>query len=81
MPPTVDVLVGTTESIREFYEKNPKARWAAISFTALSSLGGGLLSGWLGILVGLVLGALASFLGLKAFIKCRDIVRTHFRSG
>lgn len=81
MPPMVDVLAGATKSIRKYHEKNPKAMWAVIGITVISSLVGALLSGWIGILVGLVLGALAYFLGLKAVTKCRDTVERYFRSG
>ena len=79
MPLMVDDLAGTTESIREFYEKNPKAKWAVVGFTVISSFVGVLLSGWLGVLAGLILGALAYSLGPLASTKCREIVRTHFK--
>lgn len=79
MPPIVDDLAGTIKSIREFYEKNPKAKWAVVGITVISSFVGILLSGWLGVLAGLILGALAYSLGPSASRKCREIVQTHFR--
>jgi hypothetical protein len=62
-------------SIREFYERNPIALGIVVLITIFSSCVGLLLSGFLGVVVGLVLGVITFFLGARAVIKVREIRR------
>jgi hypothetical protein len=64
------------ESVREFYEQNPMAKWAVILITILSSLVGLFLNGLVGVLVGLALGVFSYFIGPKAVTKVREIRRS-----
>jgi hypothetical protein len=63
------------QTIREFYEKNPAAKWTVISITVLSSVVGLVITGVSGILAGLALGILSYLLGPKAVTKVREIRR------
>ena len=64
-------------SRREFYEKNPWVMLGVIGITAVSSLLGLLLSGWPGVVAGLILGAVSYFLGPHAVIKVREVNQTY----
>jgi hypothetical protein len=66
------------EKHREFYEKNSPILWAVIAITVVGSVLGLVLSGWPGVVAGLVLGALSYYLGPRAVIKIREINHTHF---
>ena len=65
-----------TESIREFYQKNPWAKWAVVGITVIGSLVGFVLSGWPGVLGGFILAAVSYALGPLAVTKVRVITRT-----
>ena len=66
----------TFESVREFYEKNPVAKWAVILITIVSSSVGLFLNGFVGVLVGLALGIFSYLIGPKAVTKVREIRRS-----
>ena len=59
--------------IREYYEENPKAKWASILIAVFSPFIGLLLAGVPGTLAGLMLGVISYFLGPKAVMKVREI--------
>jgi len=63
------------QTIREFYETNPVAKWTVILITVASSAVGLVISGLTGILAGLALGILSYLLGPKAVTKVREIRR------
>ena len=65
-----------TESIREFYQKNPWAKWTVVGITVAGSLVGFILSGWLGVVGGLILAAISYALGPLAVTRVRVITRT-----
>ncbi len=65
----------TWEKRREFYEKQPWALATVIAITLCAPFLGLVLVGWIGVLVGLVLGALSYWIGPLAITKVREIER------
>ena len=63
------------ESRREFFERNPKIMWLIIAITLSSPLLGLILSGLVGLIIGLFLGFLSYLLGPLAVTKVREIER------
>lgn len=63
------------EKKREFYEKNPVALAGVIGITIGAPFLGLFLVGWVGIIVGLALGALTYWIGPFAKTKVREIER------
>ena len=63
------------EKRREFYEKKPLALVAVIVITFGAPFLGLILIGWIGVLVGLLLGAVAYWIGPIAVTKVREIER------
>ena len=63
----------TWEKRREFYEKKPLARVAVIAITLGAPFLGLILVGWAGVIAGLVLGAVAYWIGPFASTKVREI--------
>lgn len=63
----------TITTIREFYEKNHPILWSVIAVTIVSPFVGFVLIGWLGVIVGLGLGATSLFLSPFAVTKVREI--------
>jgi uncharacterized oligopeptide transporter (OPT) family protein len=61
------------QSVREFYEKNTTALILSIVITVISSFVGLFVIGLIGVIVGLVLGALSFWVGIKAITKVREI--------
>lgn len=61
------------QSVREFYEKNTTALILSIIITVISSFLGLFIIGWIGVIVGLVLGAISFWVGLRAITKVREI--------
>ena len=70
LPPTV-------ETRREFYEKNPKVKWAVIGIAIVSPFLGLVISGLPGVLVGLLLALISYLIGPLAATKVREIQRFH----
>ena len=64
------VMLATT---REFYKKNRPVFLTVIGITVVSPFLGLVLFGWVGVVVGLVLGALSFFLSPLAVTKVREI--------
>jgi hypothetical protein len=67
------------ERRREFYETNKKYRNIVIGITLVSSCLGFFLTGFIGLLAGLVLGTLSYFLSPYAVTKIRQIDKWHFK--
>ena len=66
----------TWEKHREYFEKKPFALGSPIAITFGAPFLGLLLIGWQGVLVGLLMGILAFWLGPVAVVKVREIERT-----
>ncbi len=60
-------------TIREFYEKNHAVLWAVIAITIISPFLGLVLIGWVGVIVGLILGVASFLLSPFAVTKVREI--------
>jgi len=58
---------------KEFLEENPKIKWILIAITLVSPLIGLVLSGVIGVIIGIGLGILSLLLGPYAVIKVREI--------
>jgi hypothetical protein len=75
------VLIDTikvTDSVRwqtrrEYYQKNPKVLAVVIGITVVSPFLGFVFAGWLGVVVGLVLGGIAYWIGPRASTKIIEI--------
>lgn len=65
----------TWETRREFYEKMPLALAAVIGITFGAPFLGLVLVGWVGVIIGLVLGIVSYFVGPYAITKVREIER------
>jgi len=65
----------TWEKRREFYEKKPWALTAVIGITFGAPFLGLVLVGWVGVVMGLALGAIAYWIGPFAVTKVREIER------
>jgi len=65
----------TRETRTEFYEKKPLALAAVIGITLGAPFVGLVLVGWVGVIMGLVLGAAAYWIGPFAITKVREIER------
>lgn len=65
----------TWENRREFYEKKPLALAAVLAITFGAPFLGLVLVGWIGVVVGLALGAAAYWIGPFAVTKVREIER------
>ena len=63
----------TIITIREFYEKNRSVLWGVIGVTVVSPFLGLVVIGWVGVIAGLVLGAISFFLSPFAVTKVREI--------
>ena len=63
------------ESRREFCETNPKIKWLIIAIAFVSPLLGFILSGLVGVVIGLFFGFLSYWLGPLAVTKVREIKR------
>ena len=63
------------ESRREFYEENPKIKWLSFVIALGSPCLGFILSGLVGVLVGLFFGLLSLWYGPLAVTKVREIKR------
>lgn len=63
------------EMRREFYEKKPLALAAVIGITFSAPFLGLVLVGWVGVIIGLALGAAAYWIGPFAITKVREIER------
>lgn len=63
------------ERRREFFEANPKIKWLIIAITFGSPSLGLILSGLVGLVIGLSLGLLSYWLGPLAVTKVREIER------
>lgn len=65
----------TWEKRREFYERKPLALVTVIAITAGAPFLGLVLVGWVGVIAGLMLGAVAYWIGPLAITKVREIER------
>ena len=63
--------------IHEYYERHPILLPLVILITVGSPFLGLVLAGWLGVVVGLVIGVVAFILGLRAVTKVREIREGH----
>jgi len=63
------------ERRREFFEKNPKILMVVIILTFVSATLGVILTGIIGVLIGLIIGGILYFLGPYAMAKVREIER------
>lgn len=63
----------TWETRREFYEKKPLALAVVIAITVGAPFLGLVLVGWLGVIIGLMLGVAAYWIGPFAIMKVREI--------
>jgi uncharacterized membrane protein YjjP (DUF1212 family) len=61
------------QHIHEYYERHPKLLPIVLVITIGSPFLGLIFAGWLGVAVGLVVGLVAFFLGLRAVTKVREI--------
>src|SRR6266446_3692707 len=59
--------------VREYYENHPAVLAFVIILTVASSFIGLVLTGWIGVAVGLVIGTIAFFVSPRAAIKVREI--------
>jgi hypothetical protein len=59
-------------NFREYYETRPGLLFFVVAATIAASFVGLVLDGWRGGVVGLIISAGASFLGLRAITKVRD---------
>ncbi|NGZ10254.1 MAG: hypothetical protein CV088_12835 [Nitrospira sp. LK70] len=65
----------TWEKRREFYERRPLALVSVIALTVGAPFLGLVLVGWAGVIAGLMLGAVAYWIGPLAITKVREIER------
>ena len=65
----------TWEKRREFYEKKPLALAVVIAITFGAPFLGLVLIGWVGVIIGILLGGVAFWIGPSASIKVREIER------
>lgn len=65
----------TWEKRREFYEQRPLALASVIALTVGAPFLGLVLVGWAGVVAGLMLGAVAYWVGTLAITKVREIER------
>ena len=63
--------------IHEYYERHPILLPLVLAITVGSPFLGLVLAGWLGVVVGLVIGVVAFILGLRAVTKVREIREGH----
>ena len=70
---TVTGLPLSWRRFHEYYEKRPLLLVVVGCITLGSLVLGLVLAGWLGLLVGLVLGVLSFFMGLRAVTRVREI--------
>ena len=61
------------ETRREYYQKNPKVLAVVIGITVVSPFLGLVLLGWVGVVVGLLLGTIAYWIGPWASTKIVEI--------
>src|SRR5713101_5323538 len=56
--------VGSVEATRyrEYYEQHPAVKWTVTAITVVGAFGGLVVSGWPGVVAGLVLGGVSYFL-------------------
>ncbi len=68
-------LSPTIETRREFYEKNPKIKFVVLTIAVLSPFLGLLVSGVVGLTIGLLLSLISYLLSPRAVTKIREIQR------
>ncbi len=68
-------LSPTGETRREFYEKNPKIKFVVLTIAVLSPFLGLLVSGVVGLTIGLLLSLISYLLSPRAVTKIREIQR------
>lgn len=61
------------QHVREYYEKHPVPLAVVITLTVGSSLLGLVLTGWIGVAVGLLIGLIVFLIGPRAITKVREI--------
>ena len=61
------------QSMREYYEKHPVQLAVMIVLTIVSSFLGLVLTGWIGVAVGLLIGVIAYLIGPLASTKVREV--------
>jgi len=61
------------QHVREYYEKHPLSLAVVVALTVGSSLLGLVLTGWVGVAVGLLIGLIAFLIGPRAITKVREI--------
>lgn len=65
------------QHIHEYYERHPVFLPIVIGITIGSPFLGLILAGWTGVVVGLFIGLIAFFLGLRAVTKVREIRKSN----